>query len=803
MDLEKSQDVQKSPLIVKIFAVILALFALPLLIGGVDLAIAGGSWYYLISGVMLIASGVLLFKNKLLGAQIFGLFFIGTLIWTIYETGSRFWGWVPRLGLFAVFAFFLTLLLPKIGRGVSRKLSYSLTGLIIFCFIVAGGCAFVPHDSYDSGKGLPDKPLTGAVTDPTQSDSDWTYYGRDANATRYSPLKQINAQNAQYLEKAWVYRTGDLPPEGKANKWAAEHTPIKVGNGLYVCSATNNVSRVDPASGKEVWKFKSGVQYQSIPYTAACRGLTYYESKVVPTGQACHTRIVMGTLDMRLIALDTETGKPCEDFGVHGQTDLNKGMGTVTPGFVSMTSPVAIVNGTVVTNQEVRDNQRRWAPSGVIRGYDAENGKFKWAWDVKRPNDHSEPKDGQEYSRGTPNSWATMVGDDKLGLVYLPMGNAAADHYSAMRSPEEERVNAAVVALDAKTGDLRWAFQTVHKDVWDQDLGSQPTLMDYPDASGKPVPAMLVPTKLGQTFILNRVTGQPLNKVEERAVPTTGGVKDDPRSPTQPFVADVPRLGFDDLNESKMWGISPIDQMMCRIKFRKANYQGIDTPPSLDKPWIMYPGNNGGSDWGSYAYDGNRGVMIANWNNTPMYAQLLSRTEADKEGLKSMDAKNYKPVAGTGRPMADTPYGVKISAFFSPTGMLCSEPPYGMITAIDLRTKAVLWQHPLGSAERNGPFDLATHMPINIGTPNNGGPITTASGVSFVAATTDDKIRAYDNRNGKELWSDVLPAGGQATPMTYSINGEQYIVIMAGGHHFMKTPIGDYLVAYKLPKNKQ
>lgn len=786
----------------KLFAIILIIIGLPLLILGAYLSYYGGSWYYVLSGIVLIISGALIFKDKLAGAGLYGLFFILTIVWTVYETGDRFWGWVPRLALFAVLAFFLTLLLPAIGRGLSKKISYALTGVISLCFLIALVLAFIPHNQYSSGQPLSDQPLTSTNTnDPTQADSDWKYYGRDANATRYSPLKQINTDNVSRLERAWVYHTGDLPPEGKKDLWAAEHTPIKVGNGLYVCSATNNISRIDPATGKETWKFDAHTAYQSIPYTAACRGLTYYESKTIPLGQTCHSRIVLGTLDMRLIALDTETGKPCENFGKNGATDLSTGLGPTVPGFVSVTSPVTIVNDTIVVNHEVRDNQRRWAPSGVIRGYDAETGQFKWAWDVKRPYEKTEPQAGQEYSRGTPNSWAPMVSDEKLGLVYIPMGNAAADHYSAMRSPEEEAVNAAIVAIDAKTGDLRWKFQTVHKDVWDQDLGSQPTLMDYPSSTGQPVPAMLVPTKLGQTFILNRITGQPLTRVEERPVATTGGVKDDTRSPTQPFSVDIPRLGFADLNESKMWGISPIDQLICRIKYRKANYQGFDTPPSLDKPWIMYPGNNGGSDWGSYAYDGNRGVIIANWNNTPMYGQLISRAEANKEGLQSMDAKNYKPVPGIGRPMADTPYGVKISAFFSPTGMLCSEPPYGMISAIDLRTKSILWQHPLGSAERNGPFGLPTHMPIQIGTPNNGGPIVTAGGVIFVAATTDNKIRAIDMHTGKELWSDTLPAGGQATPMTYSINGEQYLVIMAGGHHFMGTGVSDALVAYKLPKS--
>ncbi|NHB56664.1 membrane-bound PQQ-dependent dehydrogenase, glucose/quinate/shikimate family [Acinetobacter sp. 194] len=802
MIVQEKPTPRQSSILVKLLAIVFVLFGLPLLIGGGYLISLSGSWYYLIAGLALIVSGIQLFRNKMSGAWIFAALFVATLLWTIWESGARFWGWVPRTAVFAVFALVLALLLPKIERGASRKVSLGLSGFLVVCFVIAGICAFTPQFSFKSDAAFPTQPLTAdtRVNDPTQADSDWKYYGRDSNATRYSPLKQINAENASKLERAWVYRTGDLPPADKSNKWAAEHTPIKVGNGLYVCSATNNISRIDPTTGKEIWKFKSGVEYKSIPYTAACRGLTYYESKVVPSGQACHSRIVVGTLDMRLLAVDTETGKACEGFGEHGQVNLLKGMGYTVPSFVAITAPVSIVKDTIVTSQEVKDNQRRWAPSGVTRGYDAETGAFKWAWDVNRPGQKGEPKEGEEYSRGTPNSWTASVGDEKLGLVYIPMGNSAADHYSGTRTKAENEVSSAVVALDAQTGDVRWVFQTVHKDVWDMDLGSQPTLMDYPDASGKAVPAMLIPTKMGETFIVNRVTGKPLSKVEEKPVPA-GDLKDDTRSPTQPFSVDMPRLGFPDLTEKQMWGLSPLDQLVCRIKFKQANYNGIFTPPSISKPWIMYPGNNGGSDWGSYAYDGNSGVIIANWNNTPMYAQLLTRENVEKDGVYSLDSPKFNPkILSTKRPMDETPYGLNISPFYSPTKMLCSEPPYGMISAIDLHTKKVLWQHPLGTAERNGPLNLKTYLPIQIGLPNNGGPIVTAGGVAFVAATTDNKIRAIDIKTGKELWHDVLPAGGQATPMTYSQNGEQYLVIMAGGHHFMKTPVGDYLVAYKLPK---
>lgn len=789
---------------IKIFAFVLLLFALTLFCGGIYLAFLGGSWYYLISGIILLASSFYLFKNKKLGAYLFLIFFIITLIWTIWEAGNRFWGWVPRMGVVAAFAFFLTLLLPKLQDGISRKISRSLTAFIVVCVIVAGGLAFYPHSTYISNEQASKNPLTNnPITTTSQPDEDWRYYGRDENATRFSPLSQINPQNVKNLEVAWTYRTGDLPKAGQVNKWAAETTPIKVGNAVYLCSATNNIIKLDASSGKKIWEFKSGVKYENIPYTAACKGVTYYQSATIPNGAECHEKIIVGTLDMRLLAVDANTGKACQSFGNQGQTDLSVGMGKWVPGQLAVTAPVPVINGVIVVNHQVLDGQRRWAPSGVIRGYDVDSGQFKWAWDVNRPNERGEPKEGEQYSRGTPNSWAAMIGDNKLGLVYVPTGNSAVDYYSTLRTEDENRVSSSVVALDVATGNEKWVFQTVHKDVWDYDIGSQPTLMDMPDASGKVIPALIMPTKRGQTFVLDRETGKPVSKVEERPAPA-GIVPNDPRSPTQPWSVDMPRLGFDDLKEKTMWGISPIDQMLCRIKFRQANYVGEFTPPSIDKPWIEYPGYNGGSDWGSVAYNPKTGLLIANWNNTPMYDQLITRAEADKQGLKSIDDPNYKAGGGGAEgngAQADTPYGINVSPFYAPISkVLCNEPPYGMITAIDMHTKKVVWQHPLGGAERNGPFGLPTYMPINIGTPNNGGPIITGGGLTFVAAATDDKLRAIDNETGKIVWDAKLPAGGQATPMTYAVNGEQYVVMMAGGHHFMMTPPGDYVIAYKLKK---
>lgn len=794
---------KKVPLFVRIMAVILLLCALPLIFGGGYLISLSGSWYYLLAGIVLLISSVLLFKGRRSGVGLFFVLYVASVLWTLYESGSDYWGWVPRLSVLTVLGFLLSLTIPSLNGGRKKGLSRGLTGLFVVIFVAAFAMAFVPFHTYRSSAPPPDSPLASQDNPPaaSQPDSDWTYYGRDTHATRFSPLSQINTSNVGQLKRAWTYRTGDLPQPGQVNKWAAENTPIKVGDAVYVCSARNNIIKLDAATGKQIWKHDSGVKYESIPYTAACKSLTWYTSHVVPEGQACHNRLIVGTLDERLIAVDAQTGESCQQFGDHGQTNLLTGLGHTVPGFVAVTAPVPIVDGVIIVNHEVLDGQRRWAPSGVIRGYDAETGKFKWAWDVNNPGVHSEPTGDHYYSRGTPNSWAAMTGDDKLGLVYVPTGNSAADYYSALRSPNENRVSSAIVALDVKTGDEKWVFQTVHKDVWDYDIGSQPTLFDFPGANGQSIPAMIVPTKRGQTFILNRATGQPLSKTEEKPAPA-GEIPGDPRSPTQPWSVDMPRLGMKPLTEAKMWGISLFDQLACRIKFRQANYVGEFTPPSVTKPWIEYPGYNGGSDWGSVAYDPQTGLLIANWNNTPMYDQLVSRKEADKQGLISIDSPAYKPGGGGAEgngAMADTPYGINVSPFFAPlTKMLCNEPPYGMITAINMHTQKVLWQHPLGSAEKNGPFGLPTELPINIGTPNNGGPIITAGGLTFVAATTDNKIRAYDSNTGKEVWSDTLPAGGQATPMTYSVGGKQFLVIMAGGHHFMGTNVGDYVIAYAL-----
>jgi quinoprotein glucose dehydrogenase len=252
-----------------------------------------------------------------------------------------------------------------------------------------------------------------------------------------------------------------------------------------------------------------------------------------------------------------------------------------------------------------------------------------------------------------------------------------------------------------------------------------------------------------------------------------------------------------------MWGMSPVDQMICRIQFRRASYAGFYTPPTSRQHSIEYPGYNGGSDWGGIAVDPARGIIVANYNDMPNYNRLVPRAEADKLGWapRSQTRGEIGGAEGAGDPQAGTPYAISVNAGWRlpGTGLLCKEPPYGGIRAIELSTGRTIWDRPFGTARNNGPFGIPSRLPVSIGTPNNGGAVITAGGLIFIAAATDDLIRAIDLQTGKTLWSDVLPAGGQATPMTYEVAGRQYLVIMAGGHHFMETKIGDALVAYALP----
>ena len=632
-----------------------------------------------------------------------------------------------------------------------------------------------------------------------QVGADWPFWGGDAQATRYSPLDQITPENVGGLERAFVYHTGDMPEGTAEGKYSPEITPLKVGDDVLMCSAMNILISVDAVSGEENWRYDPGVPNEAIPYGASCRGVSIWTDPEAAEDDICATRVIEGTLDAKLIALDAETGVPCEDFGENGMVDLWQDLGQRVPGWYAVTAPPAVVRGVIVTGAQVKDGQAEDAPSGVIRGYDARTGELAWAWDLGAPEENRDgPPEGEVYTRGTPNMWTTAVADEELGYVYLPLGNSSVDYYGSNRSEAENEHSTALVAIDATTGELAWQFQTVRRDVWDYDLGSQPTLLDFPQ-DGDTVPAILLPSKQGDIYVLNRETGESLQPVEEFEVPTKGDIEPDYLSDTQP-VSTYHTLRYEPLQEKDMYGMSPLDQLYCRIQFRRANYEGFFQPPTADKPYIQYPGYNGGSDWGSVAVDTDRGIIVANYNDIPNYNQLIPQEETDWPIIT--DGGDSGEGSGKGAPQQGAPYSIRINAGWrSPiTGMPCTQPPYGGIRAIDLETGETLWDRPIGTARRNGPFGIPSHLPMTIGTPNNGGSVATAGGLVFIGAATDNLFRAIDIETGETLWTDVLPAGGQANPITYEADGRQFVMIAPGGHHFMGTGVSDAVISYALPE---
>ncbi|MDC0886209.1 membrane-bound PQQ-dependent dehydrogenase, glucose/quinate/shikimate family [Altererythrobacter sp.] len=844
----------------RLLALLLGLVGLVLALGGTYLAVLGGSLYYVLAGLGLLASAFFLFKGRFLGAIIYSVTFLATLVWAIWETDNSAWEFVPRLVGPGILFLMVLWVAPKLaGTRLTRPAS-----LMAMAGVVVGLSAlFIAYGSgpYTGSFDYPDERM--AMGDPSlmQTGSEWPAYGGSYASRRFSPLNQINLDNIDELERAWVFRTGDMPEDLAHNKYGAETTPLMVGDTLYLCSAKNIIIAVDPGTGEEKWRHNPGVSDDFIPYTAACRGVSYFDRNSAsangpsigddgsptalpvagpagarPTigqapaadlngalanpegnaggsqagsvpepapGNACDARIIEGTLDGRIIAVDAKTGMPCADFGANGEVRITIGMGQVDPGMVAITSPPVIVNGVIVTGHQVKDNVNREAPSGVIQGFDAITGEHLWAWDMNRPEQTGRPQGDDVFSRGTPNMWTIASGDDELGLVYLPMGNAAADYVSSHRTEAELTYSAALVAIDARSGEPRWHFRTIDNDVWDYDLGSQATLLDFPTDDGLR-PALILPSKQGDLYILDRATGEPLTGIERRPVPQ-GGAEPELRTDTQPF-STYHTLARPDLRERDMWGMSLIDQMICRIQFRQASYDGMYTPPEVDQYSIQYPSYNGGSDWGGVSVDPQRGIIIANYNDMPNYVRLIPPDERE-EIMAEQELADEKPsLKSSGgshalAPMEGADYGVDVNAGWRLpwTGLLCKEPPYGGIRAIDLVSGETIWDRPFGTARKNGPWGLSFYLPFNVGTPNNGGPLLTEGGLIFAGATTDDLFRAIDARTGETIWSDVLPAGGQANPMTYEYEGRQYVVMMAGGHHFMQTKIGDELVAYALP----
>ena len=626
------------------------------------------------------------------------------------------------------------------------------------------------------------------------ADAQWQYYGGDAGGARHAASRQITPENVDQLEIAWTYRTGELGVGFlRAEKLSFEATPILVGDTLYLSTPTNIVIALDAATGKFRWRHDPKIPRHLHYAEATSRGVAWWTDEEADANARCSQRIFVGTLDARLIALDARYGAPCADFGNNGSVDLAAGARTTERGQYLVTSPPAVYRDLIITGSAIGDNRGVELERGIVRAFDARTGAQRWSWDPI-PNTAAEATkhgwtDESVRRTGAANAWSMISVDAGRGLIFVPTGSASPDFYGGERPGLNSYANS-LVALRARTGELVWHRQLIHHDLWDYDLAAQPMLIDF-ERDGKAIAAVVQATKTGMLFVFDRETGEPVFEIVERPVPISN-VPGEVASPTQPFPATPMLVSHAAITPQDAWGLTVIDRARCRSLIGKYRSEGLFTPPSLQGS-ILSPGFAGGVNWGSLAFDAERQLILAAVNHIPMVATLIPR-----EQLKAMrDSGNYPDSEFAEQ--AGTPFGMRREMLASPLGLPCTAPPWGSLAAIDLRRNAIRWQVALGSTRDRTPWFVPSRT---IGMPNMGGPLASASGLVFIGAATDNYLRAFDVETGRELWKGRLPAGGQATPMSYEAGGRQFVVIAAGGHGGLKTKQGDFVIAFALPPTR-
>jgi len=604
----------------------------------------------------------------------------------------------------------------------------------------------------------------------------WESWGGDPGGSRFSPLREITSGNVGQLVRAFEFHTGDIAarPPDVMRRTKFEATALFVEDSLIFCSPFNEVIALDPGTGVQKWRYDPKIAINQRPANRfVCRGVTHWVDDSAPEGAACRSRVFMGTNDVRLIALDAKTGLPCAGFGNGGEVKLDIGMPLEWPGEFQITSPPAVGRGVVVVGSSIGDNRRVDAPSGVVRAFDARSGEPRWTF---------EPLKHDGIEAGHANVWAPMSVDEARGLVFLPTSSPSPDFWGGKRPGNNEHANS-VVALRIETGELVWAFQTVHHDVWDYDLPAQPTLARIDTGEGQR-DVVIQPTKHGFVFVLDRDTGKPVWPIEERSVPQ-GGAEGEGLSPTQPFPTHVPALTSQKISTDDAFSLLPGLRSSCETQFAQARNEGLFTPPSTQGT-LVFPFTGGGVNWGSAAFDPVNQILYANTSRAVHLIKLIPRAEA--VGFIPPPGHDFGQQKGA-------PYAMSRALVMSPFGLLCNKPPWGEMVAVDLKAGKIVWRSTVGTTEDLAPLGI----PFPFGAPLVNGLAVTAGGVVFTGAM-DAYLRAFDARDGRELWQGRLPVPGVANPMTYVWKGEQYVAIGAGGHSEAGTSIGDSLVAFRLAR---
>lgn len=799
-----------------IFAIVLILIGLLLALPGGFLVYLGGSPYYVLTGVATLAVAVLVIRRNRSAMIVYGAILGVTLLWALFEARLDLFALLPRLTAWLVVG--LWFLTPWYRKSLAAKDDANTPSNR--WWIGSPVLASIAALLLSSLQGYVQN-STGTVADGTPADlaTDWRNYGNTPGGTRFAAIDQINTETVGQLEEAWRYRTG-VEEDFKA-------TPLAVDGRLYLCAAANVVIALDGETGKQVWRYDPDIEPMAEhQYAITCRGVAYHEASESYAGP-CRARIVTATINATLIALNAETGELCPDFGEGGTVDLREGMGAHLPADYYHTSPPTVAGDNLVVGGLVNDRQDLGLPSGVVRAFNAITGDLAWAWDLGNPGNRGLPAEGERYTPGTPNVWSIMSYDPELDLIFAPTGNANPDYFGGVRRDFDDRYSSAIVAIDAATGEEQWTFQTVRHDIWDYDVPAQPVLVDV-TRDGKRVPSVAAPTKMGEIFLLDRRDGTPVYPIEDRPVPQ------DPElgeylADTQPFspLPDFHPYRF----EKDMWGLTPIDQMVCRIEYRMMRYEGMYTPPSRSGTLIA-PGNFGGFNWGSVSVDADNGLLVA----APMLLAhrllLVTPEQVAEAGPKAAlllgdkhPAVRMTPDSKAPKVNPDDPFNYERIRFYGlpmpfmsrlGTAIPCFEPPWSRIAVIDLNTKQLLWSRPAGDMREAGPFNLRSGLPIDVGTAIRAGTMTTRGGLTFLSSTMDATVRAYDVRTGEEKWSSDLPGNGQSTPMSYVSNasGRQFLIVTVPNPSWrypadaetgyldpqsVRDGKGGYVIAYALP----
>ena len=832
-------------------SILVLAIGLTLLGGGARLAQLGGSWGYIVLGALLALSGGLVLARRGSGLAAYAVALLFALAWSLWEVGLDWWALAPRGGLLVLLG--LLLLLPPVvrplraGAPVLGKYGtgpLSLAGAVAATAVVAViSMVSRPHeiDGVFSPARMAAEPAPGEAGVEA---GEWPAYGRTAAGLRYSPLDQITRDNLDKLEVAWTYHAGDVHPDLPGT--ALESTPLVVGDTLYLCTPKSELIALDPVTGAQKWRFDPrliALPKEIATYTT-CRGLSYHDASGAgwpvsdappPTAEQaealveasvaeatkraagvaqnvvagtarpgdpnpdveqhpaaapgpvrpdCLRRLFLPTRDARLIAVSAQTGVICPGFGGDaGTVNLWLHMPNVSPSAYYSTSPPLVAGEIIVVGGGVNDNLSTALPSGAIRAFNLRTGALRWNFDPGNPGSSEPLAPGQTYTANVPNNWSVASYDPDLGLIYLPMGNGSPDQYGANRGEGTETYATSILALHAVTGRPAWVFQTVHHDLWDMDVPAQPSLVDL-RIGGETIPALVQPTKQGEIFVLDRRTGKPVHPVREVPAPT-GTVAGDHASPTQPVSAVS--FGPAPLTGADMWGLTPVDQMLCRIAFHKLRYEGRYTPPSVQGT-LVHPGSFGVFNWGAVAVDPARQVMFG----MPVYLAFTSTLVPRPDTLETVVSRPGSPL---GNENFGAPYAAVMKPFMSAIGLPCQRPPWGYIAGVDLVSGETVYRHVNGTVRDMSPVPL----PFKTGVPGIGGPIVTRGGLAFLSGTVDYYVRGYDLASGKEIWRARLPAGGQSTPATYlGRDGRQYLVVVAGGHGYIGTKLGDAVVAYAL-----